>query len=190
MICSLVRRSKNLHHLSLVPSFLGLRSEHVSGLVVLRSHDGSPLAVFKDIVSWRRLASQQGSRQDRRDCCGNCTHSCICLSPWLGIHIEENLDKLGVGPLGKGRSWGPWTRVLLAFLQEVLIPEMKWRKVCPAPGSLPDNIPCIPRASPDPTDSCFTSRKPPGSGEFRGLVCGYCLQRPDCLSSFCVKGSL
>ncbi|XP_073917771.1 GRAM domain-containing protein 2A isoform X1 [Castor canadensis] len=46
---------------------------------------------------------------------------------------------------------------------EVLIPEMKWRKVCPAPGSLPDNIPCIPRASPDPTDSCFTSRKPPGS---------------------------
>ncbi|VFV41603.1 Hypothetical predicted protein [Lynx pardinus] len=55
---------------------------------------------------------------------------------------------------------------------EVLIPEMKWRKVCPASRSLslPDNIPCIPRASMDPTDSFFPSRKPPGSGELRGLV--------------------
>ncbi|GAB5572314.1 GRAM domain-containing protein 2A isoform X3 [Prionailurus iriomotensis] len=48
---------------------------------------------------------------------------------------------------------------------EVLIPEMKWRKVCPASRSLslPDNIPCIPRASMDSTDSFFPSRKPPGS---------------------------
>ncbi|XP_070354911.1 GRAM domain-containing protein 2A isoform X4 [Equus asinus] len=48
---------------------------------------------------------------------------------------------------------------------EVLIPEMKWRKVCPASGSLslPANIPCVPRASMDSTDSFFPSRKPPGS---------------------------
>uniref|UniRef100_A0A8D0N1N2 GRAM domain containing 2A n=1 Tax=Sus scrofa TaxID=9823 RepID=A0A8D0N1N2_PIG len=48
---------------------------------------------------------------------------------------------------------------------EVLIPEMKWRKVCPASRSLslPDNIPCIPRASVDSADGLFPSRKPPGS---------------------------
>ncbi|MBZ3883394.1 GRAM domain-containing protein 2, partial [Sciurus carolinensis] len=48
---------------------------------------------------------------------------------------------------------------------EVLIPEMKWRKVCPASRSLslPDNIPYIPQASMDCTDSFFPSRKPPGS---------------------------
>uniref|UniRef100_A0A8C9KQR9 GRAM domain containing 2A n=1 Tax=Panthera tigris altaica TaxID=74533 RepID=A0A8C9KQR9_PANTA len=53
---------------------------------------------------------------------------------------------------------------------EFLIPEMKWRKVCPASRSLslPDNIPCIPQASMDSTDSFFPSRKPPGSGELRG----------------------
>uniref|UniRef100_A0A673U683 GRAM domain containing 2A n=1 Tax=Suricata suricatta TaxID=37032 RepID=A0A673U683_SURSU len=52
---------------------------------------------------------------------------------------------------------------------EVLIPEMKWRKVCPASRSLslPDNIPCIPRAAMDSTDSFFPSRKPPGSGKPR-----------------------
>uniref|UniRef100_A0A8P0NJ21 GRAM domain containing 2A n=1 Tax=Canis lupus familiaris TaxID=9615 RepID=A0A8P0NJ21_CANLF len=52
---------------------------------------------------------------------------------------------------------------------EVLIPEMKWRKVCPASRSLslPDNIPCIPRASMDSVDSFFPSRKPPGSGKPR-----------------------
>uniref|UniRef100_A0A8C9ATU1 GRAM domain containing 2A n=1 Tax=Phocoena sinus TaxID=42100 RepID=A0A8C9ATU1_PHOSS len=52
---------------------------------------------------------------------------------------------------------------------EVLIPEMKWRKVCPASRSLslPDNIPCIPRASMDSTDDFFPSRKPPGSGKPR-----------------------
>ncbi|XP_037689444.1 GRAM domain-containing protein 2A isoform X2 [Choloepus didactylus] len=57
---------------------------------------------------------------------------------------------------------------------EVLIPEMKWRKVCPASRSLslPNNIPCIPRASVDSTDSFFPIRKPPGSGEFRGLFHG------------------
>nr|XP_048280017.1 GRAM domain-containing protein 2A isoform X1 [Myodes glareolus]XP_048280018.1 GRAM domain-containing protein 2A isoform X2 [Myodes glareolus] len=48
---------------------------------------------------------------------------------------------------------------------EVLIPEMKWRKVCPASTSLslPDNISCVSRIPPDSTDSCFPSRKPPGS---------------------------
>ncbi|XP_076980000.1 GRAM domain-containing protein 2A isoform X4 [Tamandua tetradactyla] len=48
---------------------------------------------------------------------------------------------------------------------EVLIPEMKWRKVCPASRSLslPNNIPCIPRASMDSTDGFFPTRKPPGS---------------------------
>uniref|UniRef100_A0A8C3W3I6 GRAM domain-containing protein n=1 Tax=Catagonus wagneri TaxID=51154 RepID=A0A8C3W3I6_9CETA len=48
---------------------------------------------------------------------------------------------------------------------EVLIPEMKWRKVCPASRSLslPDNIPCIPRASVDSADGFFPSKKPPGS---------------------------
>uniref|UniRef100_A0A452TU85 GRAM domain containing 2A n=1 Tax=Ursus maritimus TaxID=29073 RepID=A0A452TU85_URSMA len=57
---------------------------------------------------------------------------------------------------------------------EVLIPEMKWRKVCPASRSLslPDNIPCIPRASMDSTDSFFPSRTPPGSGELRVLRVG------------------
>ncbi|KAM9585648.1 LOW QUALITY PROTEIN: GRAM domain-containing protein 2A [Trichechus inunguis] len=45
---------------------------------------------------------------------------------------------------------------------EVLIPEMKWRKVCPASRSLslPENIPCIPQASMGSTDSLFPSRKP------------------------------
>ncbi|XP_055292717.1 GRAM domain-containing protein 2A isoform X2 [Moschus berezovskii] len=48
---------------------------------------------------------------------------------------------------------------------EALIPEMKWRKVCPASRSLslPDSIPCIPRASMESTDSFFPSRKPLGS---------------------------
>nr|XP_012623727.1 GRAM domain-containing protein 2 isoform X5 [Microcebus murinus] len=53
---------------------------------------------------------------------------------------------------------------------EVFIPEMKWRKVCPASRSLslPDNIPCIPQASMDSTDSIFPSRKPPRS---ENVVC-------------------
>lgn len=48
---------------------------------------------------------------------------------------------------------------------------MKWRKVCPASTSLslPDNISCVSRIPTDSTDSCFPSRKPPGSGEFRIL---------------------
>uniref|UniRef100_A0A671EX79 GRAM domain containing 2A n=1 Tax=Rhinolophus ferrumequinum TaxID=59479 RepID=A0A671EX79_RHIFE len=52
---------------------------------------------------------------------------------------------------------------------EVLIPEMKWRKVCPASRSLSlqANIPCIPRASMDAIDGFFPSRKPPGSGKPR-----------------------
>ncbi|MBV97541.1 GRAM domain-containing protein 2, partial [Eschrichtius robustus] len=56
-------------------------------------------------------------------------------------------------------------RRVCTHLQEVLIPEMKWRKVCPASRSLslPDNIPCIPRASMDSTDDFFPSRKPLGS---------------------------
>ncbi|XP_015415149.1 PREDICTED: GRAM domain-containing protein 2 isoform X2 [Myotis davidii] len=52
---------------------------------------------------------------------------------------------------------------------EVLTPEMKWRKICPASMSLslPDSIPCIPPASMDSPDSFFSSRKPPGSGKAR-----------------------
>uniref|UniRef100_H0WZI7 GRAM domain containing 2A n=1 Tax=Otolemur garnettii TaxID=30611 RepID=H0WZI7_OTOGA len=52
---------------------------------------------------------------------------------------------------------------------EVFIPEMKWRKVCPASKSLslPDNIRHIPQASMDSTDRIFPSREPPSSGEFR-----------------------
>ncbi|KAM9714986.1 GRAM domain-containing protein 2A [Dama dama] len=48
---------------------------------------------------------------------------------------------------------------------EALIPEMKWRKVCPASRSLslPDSIRCISRASMESTDSFFPSKKPPGS---------------------------
>ncbi|XP_075391836.1 GRAM domain-containing protein 2A [Tenrec ecaudatus] len=48
---------------------------------------------------------------------------------------------------------------------EVLIPEMKWRKVCHTSRSLslPDSIPCIRRASMDATDTFFPARKPPGS---------------------------
>ncbi|XP_023365781.1 GRAM domain-containing protein 2A [Otolemur garnettii] len=48
---------------------------------------------------------------------------------------------------------------------EVFIPEMKWRKVCPASKSLslPDNIRHIPQASMDSTDRIFPSREPPSS---------------------------
>ncbi|XP_023568432.1 GRAM domain-containing protein 2A isoform X3 [Octodon degus] len=47
---------------------------------------------------------------------------------------------------------------------EVLIPEMKWRKICPSSRSLllSDNIPCVPQESLDSTDSLFPSGKPPG----------------------------
>ncbi|XP_058521279.1 GRAM domain-containing protein 2A isoform X2 [Ochotona princeps] len=47
---------------------------------------------------------------------------------------------------------------------DVLIPEMKWRNVCPASRSLvlADNISCVPRASRDTTDSLFASGKAPG----------------------------
>ncbi|XP_033045418.1 GRAM domain-containing protein 2A isoform X1 [Trachypithecus francoisi] len=55
---------------------------------------------------------------------------------------------------------------------EVLIPEMKWRKVCPSSRSLslPDNIPCIPPASVASTDSFFPSRKPSRSEKSRTQV--------------------
>lgn len=69
---------------------------------------------------------------------------------------------------------------------------MKWRKVCPASRSLSlqANIPCIPRASMDSIDGFFPSRKPPGSGEFRGLVHDDGVQRPGfSFSHFCGKGS-
>ncbi|XP_023408655.1 GRAM domain-containing protein 2A isoform X1 [Loxodonta africana] len=48
---------------------------------------------------------------------------------------------------------------------EVLIPEMKWRKVCPASRTLPlpEKIHRIPGASKGSTDSFFPSGKPPGS---------------------------
>lgn len=44
---------------------------------------------------------------------------------------------------------------------EVLIPEMKWRKVCPASRSLslPDHIPSAPCTTLDSTESFFPSRK-------------------------------
>ncbi|XP_021082540.1 GRAM domain-containing protein 2A isoform X3 [Mesocricetus auratus] len=50
-------------------------------------------------------------------------------------------------------------------LREILTPEMKWRNVCSASTSLslPDNISCVSRIPTDSTDSCFPSRKPPGS---------------------------
>lgn len=74
---------------------------------------------------------------------------------------------------------------LLPSLQEALIPEMKWRKVCPTSRSvsLPDSIPCISRASMESTDSFFPSREPLGSGEFSVLVHGTCLQKQAFLSS-------
>uniref|UniRef100_A0A2K5F4K5 Uncharacterized protein n=1 Tax=Aotus nancymaae TaxID=37293 RepID=A0A2K5F4K5_AOTNA len=55
---------------------------------------------------------------------------------------------------------------------EVLIPEMKWRKVCPSSRSLsfPDNMPRPPPASVDSTDSFFPSRKPPGPEKSRAQV--------------------
>ncbi|KAG8507438.1 GRAM domain-containing protein 2A [Galemys pyrenaicus] len=48
---------------------------------------------------------------------------------------------------------------------EVLTPEMKWRKGCPASRSpsLPDSIPCVPQEAMDSTDSFFPSRKPAGT---------------------------
>uniref|UniRef100_A0A8C2VTF0 GRAM domain containing 2A n=1 Tax=Chinchilla lanigera TaxID=34839 RepID=A0A8C2VTF0_CHILA len=55
-------------------------------------------------------------------------------------------------------------QLLPSLLQEVLIPEMKWRKICPATRSLllSDNIPCIPQESLDSTDGLFPSGKPRG----------------------------
>ncbi|XP_035115002.1 GRAM domain-containing protein 2A isoform X5 [Callithrix jacchus] len=55
---------------------------------------------------------------------------------------------------------------------EVLIPEMKWRKVCPSSRSLslPDNMPRTPAASVDSTDSFFPSRTPPGPEKSRAQV--------------------
>ncbi|XP_006167329.1 GRAM domain-containing protein 2A isoform X3 [Tupaia chinensis] len=55
--------------------------------------------------------------------------------------------------------------------KDVLIPEMKWRKVCPPSRSLslPADIPEVPRPSRDSTDSFFPCRRPPGSEE--GAVC-------------------
>ncbi|XP_055984744.1 GRAM domain-containing protein 2A isoform X3 [Sorex fumeus] len=46
---------------------------------------------------------------------------------------------------------------------EVLIPEMKWRRVCPATRSLslPDHIPSVPSTPLDSAESFFPSRKPP-----------------------------
>ncbi|XP_032324857.1 GRAM domain-containing protein 2A isoform X2 [Camelus ferus] len=88
---------------------------------------------------------------------------------------------------------------------EVLIPEMKWRKVCPASRSLslPDNIPCIPHASMGSTDGFFPSRKPLGSdpdgkawrpSSFRGRAGGACWgpalcpwKVPDCRLPFCCR---
>ncbi|XP_012584191.1 PREDICTED: GRAM domain-containing protein 2 isoform X1 [Condylura cristata] len=48
---------------------------------------------------------------------------------------------------------------------EALIPEMKWRKVCPASRSLslPNSIHCLPPSAMDSTDSFFPSRKPAGT---------------------------
>ncbi|XP_063102789.1 GRAM domain-containing protein 2A isoform X14 [Cavia porcellus] len=47
---------------------------------------------------------------------------------------------------------------------EVLIPKMKWRKICPAPRSLliSDSIPCVPQESLDSTDGLLPSGKPAG----------------------------
>ncbi|XP_054989264.1 GRAM domain-containing protein 2A isoform X2 [Sorex araneus] len=47
---------------------------------------------------------------------------------------------------------------------EVLIPEMKWRRVCPATRSLslPDHIPSVPPTPLDSAESFFPSRKPSG----------------------------
>ncbi|EHB17254.1 GRAM domain-containing protein 2 [Heterocephalus glaber] len=55
---------------------------------------------------------------------------------------------------------------------EVLIPEMKWRKIYPPSGSLllPDNIPCVPQGSMDSTDSLFPSGKPPEPGCLRAVA--------------------
>lgn len=59
-------------------------------------------------------------------------------------------------PEASGHSWQD---------SEVLIPEMKWRKVCPAARSLslPDSISCIPRAAMDSKESFFPSRKSPST---------------------------
>ncbi|XP_074248814.1 GRAM domain-containing protein 2A isoform X3 [Saimiri boliviensis] len=56
--------------------------------------------------------------------------------------------------------------------EEVLIPEMKWRKVCPSSRSLslPDNMPHTPPAPVDSTDSFFPSRMPPGPEKSRAQV--------------------
>ncbi|KAM8780845.1 GRAM domain-containing protein 2A isoform 2-T2 [Rhynchonycteris naso] len=60
--------------------------------------------------------------------------------------------------------------VSLVRAEEVLIPEMKWRKVCPASRSLslPDSIPCIPQEPMDSPDSFFPARPSPRSGKARG----------------------
>lgn len=117
------------------------------------------------------------------------------LSCSIGIHTD-NIGKalinlawvLRVSEISRAEV----RQYLLPSLQEALIPEMKWRKVCPASRSLslPDSIPCISRASMESTDSFFPSKKPLGSGEFSVLVHGNCSQRQGFLSShFCEKRS-
>ncbi|KAK2493645.1 hypothetical protein MC885_019583, partial [Smutsia gigantea] len=74
------------------------------------------------------------------------------------LSVRELPEEPERASLGHGKT------LLLPSLQEVLIPEMKWRKVCPASRSLslPDNILRVPRVSMDSTDGFFPSGKPPG----------------------------
>lgn len=121
--------------------------------------------------------------------------------PGFGFHASQMTVLVISGKALINVVWAPYAseipramvrQLLLPSQQEVLIPEMKWRKVCPASRSLslPDNILRVPRVSMDSTDSFFPSGKPPGCGEFRGLVHGNCWQRPGFSSSpFSEKGS-
>nr|XP_015308516.2 GRAM domain-containing protein 2A isoform X4 [Macaca fascicularis] len=99
----------------------------------------------------------------------------LYISPnWLCFHASlfgRDIKYIFVSLLSRDSVYDLLRRVC-THLQEVLIPEMKWRKVCPSSRSLslPDNIPCIPPASVDSTDSFFPSRKPSRSEKSRTQV--------------------
>ncbi|KAL6051369.1 hypothetical protein STEG23_036356, partial [Scotinomys teguina] len=108
------------------------------------------------------FAQARPSSQGKRDLL---LHGRLYISPnWLCFHAS--LFGKDIKPSSKkSLSVRKFPQEAKCESLEALVPEMKWRKVCPASTSLslPDNIPCVSRIPTDSTDGCFSSRKPPGS---------------------------
>lgn len=101
----------------------------------------------------------------------------ICLPAWLGMYSDSIWRKTQTWcrPFRATELSGVTRKyLLLSPLQEVLIPKMKWRKICPAPRSLliSDSIPCVPQESLDSTDGLLPSGKPAGPGELGAYLLG------------------